>query len=63
VHTVGRITQLARYPVKSMAGESLPAISLTLQGLPEDRRYAFVRDRHEVFSHGDGEVGKMSAHD
>ena len=40
---VGVIRQLARYPVKSMAGETLPAISLTLQGLPEDRRYAFVQ--------------------
>jgi uncharacterized protein len=40
---VGVIKQLARFPVKSMAGESLPAASLTLQGVPEDRRYAFVQ--------------------
>ena len=40
---VGVIRRLARYPVKSMRGEALPAAALTLQGLPEDRRYAFVQ--------------------
>ena len=40
---IGKILQLARYPVKSMRGESLPTTPLTLQGLPEDRRYAFVQ--------------------
>jgi uncharacterized protein YcbX len=40
---VGVIRQLARYPVKSMRGEVLPATALTLQGVPEDRRYAFVQ--------------------
>jgi len=43
MQTVGVIRQLARYPVKSMRGETLPATTLTLQGLPEDRRYAFVQ--------------------
>jgi uncharacterized protein YcbX len=37
------IRQLARYPVKSMRGEALPHASLTLQGVPDDRRYAFVQ--------------------
>lgn len=40
---VGKILQLARYPVKSMRGQGLPATTLTLQGVPEDRRYAFVQ--------------------
>jgi hypothetical protein len=43
MNVVGTIRQLARYPVKSMRGESLPATALTLQGVPEDRRYAFVQ--------------------
>lgn len=29
---------LARYPIKSMRGEALPATMVTLQGVPEDRR-------------------------
>jgi uncharacterized protein len=41
--SVAKIIQLARYPVKSMRGEVLPATTLTLQGVPEDRRYAFVQ--------------------
>jgi uncharacterized protein YcbX len=40
---VGKILHLARYPAKSMRGESLPATTLTLQEVPEDRRYAFVQ--------------------
>jgi uncharacterized protein len=43
MQSVGVIRQLNRYPVKSMRGESLPTTTLTLQGLPEDRRYAFVQ--------------------
>jgi len=43
MNPVGIIHQLARYPVKSMRGEALPATLLTLQGVPEDRRYAFVQ--------------------
>jgi uncharacterized protein YcbX len=39
----GVIRQLRRYPVKSMRGESLDATTLTLQGIPADRRYAFVQ--------------------
>jgi uncharacterized protein len=40
---IGSILQLARYPVKSMRGESLPAASLTFHGIADDRRYAFVQ--------------------
>lgn len=40
---VGTVLHLARYPVKSMRGEALPAASLTFQGIPDDRRYAFVQ--------------------
>ena len=43
MQTVGHIRQLARYPVKSMQGEALDALPLTLQGFEEDRRYAFVQ--------------------
>jgi len=43
VDRVAIIRQLARYPVKSMRGEPLPVTMLTLQGIPEDRRYAFVQ--------------------
>ena len=42
-NNVGVIRQLARYPVKSMRGEALSETTLTLQGVPEDRRYAFVQ--------------------
>jgi uncharacterized protein YcbX len=43
MQTLGVIRQLARYPVKSMQGEALPSLPLTLQGFQEDRRYAFVQ--------------------
>lgn len=43
MNLVATILQLARYPVKSMRGERLPAAALTFLGIPEDRRYAFVQ--------------------
>jgi uncharacterized protein YcbX len=43
MQSVGSVRQLGRYPVKSMSGESLSATTLTLQGVPADRRYAFVQ--------------------
>ena len=43
MRSVGVIRLLRRYPVKSMRGESLSAAQLTLQGIPADRRYAFVQ--------------------
>src|SRR5260370_29118766 len=39
----GVIRQLRRYPVKSMRGQPLTDTTLTLQGIPADRRYAFVQ--------------------
>lgn len=41
---LGRVVALWRYPVKSMAGESLPSAEVTWHGLAGDRRWAFVRD-------------------
>lgn len=43
MQTVGVIRQLARFPVKSMRGEALAAAEITLHGLAQDRRYAFVQ--------------------
>ncbi len=39
----GVISQLGRYWVKSMRGESLPSAKLTLHGIEGDRSYAFVQ--------------------
>ena len=41
---VGRIAALWRYPVKSMAPESLESVEVGWQGLAGDRRWAFVQD-------------------
>lgn len=40
---VGRVVALYRYPVKSMAAESLDAAEASWHGLAGDRRFAFVR--------------------
>jgi MOSC domain-containing protein len=40
---VGRVHAIYRYPVKSMAGESVDAASLGWHGLDGDRRFAFRR--------------------
>jgi MOSC domain-containing protein len=40
---VGRVTEIWRYPVKSMSGERLPACTLGPRGIPGDRGWA-VRD-------------------
>ena len=40
---VGRLSEIWRYPVKSMAGESLAAADVSWQGLAGDRRWAFIR--------------------
>ncbi|HME68578.1 MAG TPA: MOSC N-terminal beta barrel domain-containing protein [Myxococcota bacterium] len=39
----GRVTEIWRYPVKSMGGERLEAVAVTTGGLPGDRAWA-VRD-------------------
>jgi hypothetical protein len=43
MQSLGVIRQVARYPVKSMQGEALSSLQLTLQGFEEDRRYAVVQ--------------------
>lgn len=42
--TVGRVVALWRYPVKSMAAESLAEAEVSWFGLAGDRRWAFIRD-------------------
>ena len=41
---VGHVTELWRYPVKSMAAERLDDIEVAWHGLAGDRRWAFIRD-------------------
>lgn len=41
---LGRVVGLWRYPVKSMAAESLTKVEVGWHGLAGDRRWAFVRD-------------------
>lgn len=40
---IGTVTQLHRFPVKSMRGQQVDAARLYWHGLDGDRRYAFVR--------------------
>ena len=40
---VGKVKSAIRYPVKSMAGESLDLVKLGWHGLQDDRRYAIVK--------------------
>ena len=40
---VGTVQAVYRYPVKSMRGEALAESPVEWPGLPDDRRYAFVR--------------------
>src|ERR1044071_2965271 len=40
---IGRVCELARYPVKSMAGTPLGSADLGLHGIEGDRRFAFRR--------------------
>jgi uncharacterized protein len=42
--TVGHVTAVWRYPVKSMAAEPLDEVEVSWHGLAGDRRWAFVRD-------------------
>jgi uncharacterized protein YcbX len=46
----GRISAIFRYPVKSMAGESLDVVRLSWHGIEGDRRFAFRRltDKSEL---------------
>lgn len=45
--SIGRVAELWRYPVKSMAGESRREVSLTSFGIPGDRGWA-VRDEQRA---------------
>ncbi|HEY6139973.1 MAG TPA: MOSC N-terminal beta barrel domain-containing protein [Thermoanaerobaculia bacterium] len=40
---IGRVSEIARYPVKSMAGVPLDSARLGLHGIDGDRRFAFRR--------------------
>lgn len=44
---VGRVAALWRYPVKSMAGETLDRVEVGWHGLAGDRRWGFVRAGQE----------------
>jgi uncharacterized protein YcbX len=46
--TLGRIQQIARYPVKSMRGEVLDEATVALHGIPGDRAYTFIRERDDL---------------
>ncbi len=41
---LGRVVELWRYPVKSMAGEPLAETEVSWHGFAGDRRWAFIRD-------------------
>jgi len=41
--TIGRIRELVRYPIKSMAGTSMESAYLGFRGIAGDRRFAFRR--------------------
>lgn len=42
--TLGTVAHIARYPVKSMRGESLASAPVGFQGIPLDRSFAFVQE-------------------
>lgn len=44
---IGKVRELLRYPVKSMAAESLHSASVSWHGITGDRRWAFVRPAME----------------
>jgi uncharacterized protein len=43
---LGRVLEIVRYPVKSMAGERMPVAEIDWQGLEGDRQYGLVRRRN-----------------
>src|SRR4051812_48857414 len=43
---VGRVAAIYRYPVKSMAEESLASADVTWRGIAGDRRWAFIQPGH-----------------
>ncbi|MEO8541229.1 MAG: MOSC domain-containing protein [bacterium] len=47
--SLGTITNITRYPVKSMRGEALDSVDVGFTGLPSDRSYAFVQEGANVY--------------
>jgi uncharacterized protein YcbX len=45
METVGTVVALTRFPVKSMAGESVSSVEVDWQGIEGDRQFAFYRRR------------------
>jgi uncharacterized protein YcbX len=43
IKEIGKVKAIYRYPVKSMAGQSLDSASIGWHGLDGDRRFAFIR--------------------
>jgi MOSC domain-containing protein len=52
IHEAMRVTQLWRYPVKSMRGEVLKSTHFGHGGIPFDRRFALVDDTPESLRRG-----------
>ncbi|TGR64434.1 MOSC domain-containing protein [bacterium M00.F.Ca.ET.194.01.1.1] len=48
---VGRIKELWRYPVSSVTGEQLDAVSVSASGMDGDRRYALVDAETGIVAH------------
>jgi uncharacterized protein YcbX len=55
---VGTVSEILRFPVKSMGGESLDAVQLGAQGLPGDRSWA-VRDEVNGGIRGARKIGRL----
>jgi uncharacterized protein YcbX len=50
--SAGTISELWRYPVKSMGGESLPCASFDAHGIPGDRHWAVYDETKERITNG-----------
>lgn len=55
---LGTLTQIRRYPIKSMVGETLDSSALTMRGLPGDRVWA-VRDEQRGGIRGAKQIGRL----
>jgi hypothetical protein len=49
---IGTVTELWRYPVKSMAGERMESVTVTLRGIPGDRGWAIYDETRSGISGG-----------
>ena len=52
----GRVAELYRFPVKSMAGEPLTSADVSWNGLAGDRRWAFIRAGRESSGSADNKL-------